>query len=373
MVAERRAWIIGGVGLFGTAVGWIVAPTQFPHAWLAALTCWVGWPLGSIALVLIHALTGGRWGRAIRQQLATGIATLPLVLPALLPLLFVQHALYPWMRPEVAAHLDNRFYLNPPFFYARGIVYLSSWLGLGFLVLRALRHKNPEPVLGRMAPLGLIVLALTITFSAIDCTLSLEPQFKSSIYGLLVGSEVVLLALSVAVMGTVFAARDSRSNGAEDGEGRRGRERGETGESGESGADLGRLLFGLLVFWAYLDFMQLLIVWNSNLPDEAPWYVRRLIGGWAIIAVIVAGLHFILPFFALIFPRVQRSRAAVGWLAALLVLIEVPRAWWMVIPAGGRNLSVLDVTAMMAVLGPAAGIALRARRRAALPGAVLHA
>lgn len=343
--AEQSAWIIGGGGLLGSVIGWIVAPAQFPHAWLAALTCWVGWPLGSLALIFIHALTGGRWGFAIRGQLAMGIATLPLVLPAVLPVLFVLPRLYPWMHPEVAAQLDNRFYLNAPFFYARGIVYLIVWLGLGVLVLRALRQKDPEPILHRMAPLGLILLALTVTFSAIDYTLSLEPHFKSSIYGMLVGSEAVLLALSVAVMGTAAARR---------------------AQGGETVHDLGRLLFGLLVLWAYLDFMQLLIIWNSDLPEEAAWYLKRLVGGWALVAALIAVFHFILPFFALIWPQVQRSRRAMGWLGALLVVIEVPRAWWIVIPASGRNLSLVDVVAMMAVLGLAAGMALRAFRSAGL-------
>jgi hypothetical protein len=129
---------------------------------------------------------------------------------------------------------------------------------------------------------------------------------------------------------------------------------------------LGRLLFGLLVLWAYLDFMQLLIIWNSDLPEEAAWYLKRLVGGWALVAALIAVFHFILPFFALIWPQVQRSRRAMGWLGALLVVIEVPRAWWIVIPASGRNLSLVDVVAMMAVLGLAAGMALRAFRSAGL-------
>ena len=338
---EQGAWIVSGVGLIGSAIGWIVAPAQFPHAWLAALTGWIGWPLGSIALVLIHALTGGRWGWVIRPQLVTGIVTLPLVLPALVPILFVLHALYPWMHPEVAAHLDNQFYLNAPFFFGRGIVYLIVWLGLAALVLRTLRHDNPEPILYRIAPPGLILLALTITFAAFDYTLSMEPRFKSSVYGMLVGTEAVLLALSVAVATAALVSGPARSQAME---------------------DLGKLMLGLLVFWAYLDFMQLLIIWQSDLPTEAEWYVRRTTGGWGIVAAIVAGLHFVLPFFALLWPQLQRSRRAMGWVAALLVVIEIPRAWWIVIPAAGRSLSLVDLAAMLAVLGVAAAIALRAPR-----------
>jgi hypothetical protein len=131
--AERLAWFVGGVGLLATVVGWVVAPSAFPHAWLAAVTVWMGWPLGGMGLLLIHALTGGRWGEAIRPQLVAGMVTLPLLLPALIPLMTMLAALYPWVRADAALHLDNRFYLNLPFFVCRVIVYLIVWFGLAQL------------------------------------------------------------------------------------------------------------------------------------------------------------------------------------------------------------------------------------------------
>src|ERR1700733_5635983 len=97
---ERGAWIVAAVGLVGCVIGATLAPRDFPHAWVAALVYWLGWPLGSLGLVLIHALTGGRWGLAIRAQLAAGIGTLPLVLPALVPVLLLRHVLYPWTEPS---------------------------------------------------------------------------------------------------------------------------------------------------------------------------------------------------------------------------------------------------------------------------------
>lgn len=343
---EHGAWIIAAVASVACAIAWMADPLQFPHAWLAALTCWVGWPLGSLALIFIHALTGGRWGLAIRGQLLAGVATLPLMLPAAIPIWLRLRALYPWMHPEIAAHLDNRFFLNAPFFYLRAMLYLLVWLGLGFLVQRAARRPDPQPTLYRLAPLGLILLALTVTFSAIDFTLSMEPHFKSSIYGMLIGCEAVLLALSIAVLATALTPDAERP---------------------ETVRDLGRLLFGLLVLWAYLDFMQILIVWNSDLPDESAWYLERLVGGWKIVAASIAMFHFILPFFALIWPQVQRSRKLMGVVAAVLVLIEVPRAWWIVIPTSGRDFGWVDVAAMLAVCGVGAGMALRAGRGADSP------
>jgi hypothetical protein len=351
---EQGAWALGTLGVAGSALGWALRPAEFPHAWLAALAFWVGWPIGSLALIFIHALTGGRWGYEIRDELATGIATLPLLLPAGLPILFVLPRLYPWMQPVVAAHLNNRFYLNAPFFYIRCLVYVAVWLGLGFRVLRALNEKDGESILYRLAPAGLILLALSVTFSAIDFTLSMDPHFKSSIYGVLIGCESVLLALAVAVIGKAMA---------------RG------GESSRMDRDLGRLLFALLVLWAYLDFMQILIIWNSDLPEEAVWYLRRLHGWWLGVAWLIAACHFILPFFALIWPQTQRSRRMMGSVAALLVLIEALRVWWIIIPAARRGLEWVDVAAMVAMIGVASAMASRAARRSTLPpeGGTVHA
>ncbi len=74
----------------------------------------------------------------------------------------------------------------------------------------------------------------------------------------------------------------------------------------------------------------------------------------------VAGGHFGLPFFALIWPPVQRSPRAIAAVAALLVLSEMVRGWWVVVPASGSGLGLVDVAAMLGLLGIAAVLALRA-------------
>lgn len=340
LTVERGAWLVGGAGIVASSIGWMTSPAQFPYAWLAAVTCFLGWPLGSMALVLIHALTGGRWGYAIRPQLVRGIATLPVLLAALVPLVPVAHALYPWASSRISGQLPNHFYLNTPFVCVRAALYATVWLVLALKVRRALRQDDSQARLYRLAPPGLMLLALTVTFASIDGTLSLEPQFKSSIYGMLVCTESILLALSIALAGMARAAGPGDIPALR---------------------DLSRLLLALVVLWAYLDFMQILIIWNSNLPDEAGWYVERLAGRWAALAIVIAALHFLLPFLALLWPAVQRSRAAIISIAALLALMEIPRAWWTVIPASGRGLGWVDAAAMMAVLGIGAAVALRTR------------
>jgi hypothetical protein len=346
--AERTAWVVGILGVIGALIGWIVVPTAFPHAWLAALTVWMGWPVGCMGLLLVHALTGGRWGYAIRPQLIAGMLTLPLLLPALIPLLIQLPALYPWMHPDVAAHLDNRFYLNLPFFIGRRIVYVILWLGLSALMLRALRRESPDAALARIAPLGLIMLAITVTYSAIDTTMSLDPQFASSVYGLIAIAQIGLFALSVSLFAAAVGSPPDDS----------------------TMRSLGQLLLGLLILWAYLDFMQVLIVWQSDLAKQVPWYILRWSGSWGIVAGVVAACHFLLPFFALIWPQVQRSRRAIAVVTALLILSEVVHGWWLVVPASGRGFGPIDVLAMLGLLGIAAATALRATLLLGIPETV---
>jgi hypothetical protein len=344
--AERTAWAVGGLGLVGTAVCWIIAPSAFPHAWLAALTVWLGWPLGCMGLLLIHSLTGGRWGEALRPQLIAGMITLPLLLPALIPLLIVFPSLYPWARPE-ASQLGNHFYLNVPFFAGRGIAYLIVWFGLGGLILRALRRAKPDRGLSRIAPAGLILLAITITFAAIDTTMSLNPDFASSAYGLIALAETGLLALAVSLLAAAWRAPPVA----------------------EVTSNLGQLLLALVILWAYLDFMQVLIVWQSDLAADALWYVVRSSGIWAGVAMAVAAGHFALPFSVLLRPQLRSSLRGIAVVAGLLIVSAVLEGWWLVVPASGLGLGLVDAFAMLGVIGIAAAVALRAPLLPAMPEA----
>ena len=165
---EWVAWIAGVIGLAGSIAGWLIDPQAFAYALLAALILAIGWPLGSLALIHVHALTGGEWGYAIRQQLAFGIAALAIVLPAIIPIPFLAPLLYPWMHTDNTHGLLNLWYLNPGFFYGRGIVYGIIWLAIGGLTLLALRRTDPEPMLYRISPGCLILLALSVTFAAVN-------------------------------------------------------------------------------------------------------------------------------------------------------------------------------------------------------------
>lgn len=326
---EQGLWVLGALGLIGSAVGWALAPSVFGTAWLAALLLWLAWPVGSLALLLIHALTGGRWGPLIRPQLAVGIATMPLMLLAIIPLLLLAPSIYGWAQPGIAHTLGNTRYLNLPFYWGRvgGMVVL--WVVLSLLAL-----VIPRRVL---APPALALMFLAVTVFAVDTTLSREPHFNSTAFGMVIAAEWVLFALSIATLLTALGAV-ADSAGLE---------------------VLGKVLLVALILWGYLVFVQFLIVWNSDIGSEAPWYVDRAQHGWGIVAYIVFVAHFAVPLCVLVWPQFQRSRMALIAVSALLVAAEVPRAWWLVLPSGGRQVGWVDGVAMLATLALGAALALR--------------
>src|ERR1700712_714750 len=180
MTVERTAWAIGGIGLAAAVFGAFLRPDAFAFAWLSALTVCLRWPLGCLGLILVHALTGGRWRMPIRPWLLLGIGALPLLLPAIVPVLLLAPTLYPWARAGAGGGLDNGFYLNVPFATARWILYLIVWFGVGGLAVRRLRA---DVSIYGLAPPGLILLGLTANFAAIDALISLDPHFNSSEFG----------------------------------------------------------------------------------------------------------------------------------------------------------------------------------------------
>jgi hypothetical protein len=288
------------------------------RGWLAGWAFWIGFPIGALMLLLAHDLTGGRWGDTAKAPLKALATTLPVAALAFIPILLSLSLLYPWARPEEAQKLANTFYLNTPFFLARSAVYFVAWALLAFLAGRGTSLAAP----------GLIVMGVTATFASFDWLMSIEPDWGSSIYGMLVISGALLTALAAATLAATALMP--------------------VGESPRR--DLGSLLIAAILLWAYLAFMQFLIVWEGDIPTEITWYLKRLDGGWGWAALTVVLAQGLLPFLALLWPRIKRSRLGLAAVCGLLLAAHLLESWWLVLPG-------FDATGMI-WFAPAATLAI---------------
>lgn len=348
-------WICLGVGVAALALSLLRlwwAPAAFFRSYLPACLFWIGLPLGSLALLLVHGLTGGGWGAFLRPVLAASAGALPVNVLLFIPLAFGLGALYPWAAPgwhPESAGAGQAIWLRPGFFLGREAVVLAAWLGLAaapglfssrWTTAPAPRNSgsNPQRAAAGSA-LGLIVYGLTVTAFAIDWTMSLEPRWTSTNVGFLAAMEPLLAALAFCTLVSCLPAANRRRP---------------RGTPAPLLGDLGGLLLAFLLLWGYLAFQQFLTVWSENLPDKAIWYVQRQAGGWRAWSWVLAVLGGALPFFLLLSRRLKRDPRWLAVAAGLVLAGHVLDVYWQVMPAFHRapgGLSPLDAAPFLGIGG----------------------
>ena len=84
--------------------------------------------------------------------------------------------------------------------------------------------------------------------------------------------------------------------------------------------DIGKLLYGFTVFFAYLTFAHVLTYWYTNIPEETSYFITRLQKPWIYLIIAAPVLSFIIPFFMLI-PRASKLTFAVAFPVSLVVIL----------------------------------------------------
>ena len=362
----RPALLVGGVALGACVLGALLGAEHFFRSYLLAVVFWTGLPLGGLAVLALQHVTGGGWGIVIRRPLESATRTLPLLALLFLPLFLGLHELYEWTHAEVVAKdpvLSHKsLYLNVPFQAARLALYFGVWIAVAHYLNKwsLEQDRTGDRRIARklqMLSSGTLVLyALTVTFWSVDWVMSIEPHWFSTIYGVLfmTGQALAALAFAVAVL-VLLARRPPLSEVIGPGHYH----------------DLGKLLLAFVMFWAYVTFSQFLIVWSGNLPEEVPWYLARLRGGWGAVALGLVLLHFSLPFVLLLSRTVKRNPRTLAGVALIIVGMRFVDALWLILPAfsrGNFQLHWMDLAAPIGVGG--LWIALFARQlktRAILP------
>ena len=345
------------VAIFGSAAsayGYSNLNEQFYSAYLTAYLYWLGVALGCMGVAMLHGLTGGAWGLAIRRVIEAGYETLPLLALLFAPLWLNVERIYTWADPEVMRHNEllarKAGYLNVNGFHGRAIVYFVAWIAIAGLLNLASPNDNPDGEstrasrLQRTSALGFIAYGLTITLAAVDWVMSLEPEWYSTMYGVLYMGGQAVSGMSFALVVVLALGKFepwSRSVTAQ----RRN--------------DLGNLLLTFVMFWAYVAFMQYLIIWSGNLPDENVWYLHRSTGGWQYLVMSLMGLHFAAPFLLLLSRNLKRQAAGIFRVAVLLLVMRYVDLYWLVVPGfqrggsgtGGLAFHWLDLAALAAIGG----------------------
>jgi hypothetical protein len=345
-----RSLTTGIAGLALTALGLFIGPPgQFFRSYLWSYLFFIGLSLGCMAWLMTQHLSGGAWGVVIRRPAEAAARTLPLVALMFIPIALGIPYLYKWSHAEIVAADEilrhKHVYLNVPFFLGRAVVYLAGWLFCAWYLNRWSEAEDrsggitPHNKMAAISGAGLIFWGFAVTFMAVDWVLSLDPHWFSTMYGLLfiAGQALSSMAFLIALL-VLLSYRSPLSEAI----------------TPRHLHDLGKLLLACVMVWAYFSFSQFLIIWAGNLPDEIPWYLERLRGGWRYIGLLLVVGHFALPFALLLSRDLKRNYKLIAGIAIFILAMRFVDLYWNVAPdfmPGHFGISWMDFTAPIGIGG----------------------
>src|SRR5689334_22531106 len=333
----RSRSLVVGVVFSVLALGLTLGLSQwdlFLRSWLFSFMFWLGLTLGSLVLLMLQYTSGGNWGRLGRRIWEAAAGNWWLMFLFWIPIAIGMKELFPWAnRPAGAALAVFRahygpdkldYYLNPAFFLVRGVLYFAGWAALYYFLKRwSIREEagTTTPAqfvfIQNLSGFGIVFYGLTITFASIDWTMSLYPEWWSTVWGMLfmVGQVLTTFCFTIWLFTRLSEIEPVSRIFKVD-----------------YLHDFGKLMFAFVVLWAYLSFSQWLIIWSGNMLSEIRWYVMRLQNGWQYFGTILIFVHFVFPFALLLSRSLKRHARRIVFVCFLLLFMRLVDLFWLTAP-----------------------------------------
>jgi hypothetical protein len=315
------------LGLVLAGVGYATNHERFAFSYLTGFAWMVTIGLGALFFILIQHLTKAGWSVAARRHMEWISTILPVAAIMFLGVVFFAHHIYHhWMGPDAAKDellVAKSGWLNPGFFYIRAVIYFVVW---AFFVWWFGKTSMKQDVTGdagltssmqKVSAPATLLSALTLTFAAFDWLMSLDPHWFSTIFGVYIFSGGMTSSLSLLALITIALQRAGLLQKV---------------STVEHQHDIGKLLFGFTVFWAYIAFSQFILIWYANIPEETIFYLHRWEGNWKLISLLLLVGHFVLPFLYLLPRTTKRNPIALGAGAVLMLFMHYVDMYWLVMP-----------------------------------------
>ena len=344
---QRRVGILAVLAAVASLLGFFLNPLEFFSSYLVGFMLCLGAAFGSLGMLMVSHLSGGRWAVVLRRPLEAAAQTFPLLALLFVPIWLGRTVLYAWSRAADVArdpglqHL--RGYLNLPAVTGRAVLYFLVWIIFARLLVR---YSNQQDAghggrlltqrLENVSGVGLLLGAITISFAAIDWVMALLPAWSSSIFGLIIiaGEGLTTIALMVILCSRLaqlapFDRIYTRQRFHE----------------------LGKWMLMFVLLFAYFSFSQLLIIWSGNLPDEIKFYLLRINAGWLAVTLLFVIGHFALPFALLLSSSLKKQAGKLALLAAFILCMRWVELYWLVFPtlAGHAHLNWQNVVVPVAL------------------------
>ena len=347
-----KALVVGVVGAAATAAGAFLDADRFYVSYLTGWLLWYTVASGSLGLLLMHHLSGGKWGIVLRRPMEAAARTIPFMALLALPMLVSLDKIYLWAdraRVESDELLKHKaVYLNTTAFIGRFVFAMVLFSVLAYVLSKKSAAQDAQGDVGRaysmqqVSGLGFLAFVIVTSFVGFDWVMSVDPYWFSSLYGAIFLSGSAIAALTFLILVANFLVQRQPMAGV---------------FSSKRFHDFGTLLFAFVMFFTYLTLSQFIIAYQGNLPEEVVWFRDRFGGVWGYVAWGLLLFHFFFPFLILLSRAVKRRAATLAKIAGFVLVMRWLDLVWQSRPslahggAGGLDFSWIDLTAPLAVGG----------------------
>lgn len=345
-----------GMGLLALGVVLGVAAFFVDHSravfnYLIAFTFLISIGVGALFLIALDYTSGADWSVPIRRVVEFFAAIIPILAVLVIPLLFNVGELFHWSHPEAVAEdkilQGKSSYLNVTFFIVRVFALIGIWSLFYFFIVKNSRKQDTtrDQKLTtknlRLSAIFIPIFAVTITISAIDWLMSIEPHWFSTMIGVYFFSGVVIAALAAVTLTTVLLKENGYLHPA---------------LTNDHLYSLGALLFAFINFWGYIAFSQYMLIWYADLPEETFWFMQRWEGSWSIFSIGLIIIHFVVPYIALVSQPSKMNPKTLKFISVWLLFAHLYDLFWFVMPevnelSAGYSFSWIDLVFPIAVVG----------------------
>lgn len=305
------------------------------HSYLANFMFVMTIALGALFFILIQFVSRAGWSTSVRRIAELLMSTIPLLAILFVPILVMVFSgrsdPYEWNAPDqvhssvIKAKIDVG-YLTKEWFALRAIFYFFLWSMMAKFFFGHSRKQDltgdVEHSLARQKWSGpcIMIFALSVSFAAFDWLMSIDADWYSTIFGVYVfaAGMMAFFATMILIGMALQQAGKVRSF-----------------ISVEHFHDMGKFMFGFIMFWSYIAFSQLLLYWYGNIPEETYWFAVRLKDGWSYVSYALIPLHFAIPFLGTISRHVRRHRLGLSFWAVWALVVHWLDMTFLVMPNAG--------------------------------------
>jgi TRAP-type C4-dicarboxylate transport system permease small subunit len=290
-------------------------PERAWQAYLINFLLWSGIAQGAVLFSTVMHMTKARWSGPLSGLSESFAAFFPLSFILFLLLFLGKTHIFPWLHEDLHG---KEIWLNIPFLFTRDCIGLLVlyFTGFGYLynalqlridpnqpdgkfrksIVNAWQrnNRNPQRIRSRMTMwAGFYILAFAIVLCLIgyDLVMSMDPHWISTLFGAYHFVKAFFVGLGALIILAAFI---------------RIRKGDTSGLKAAHFHDIGKLFFAFCLLWADFFYVQLMVIYYGNIPEETHYViVRTILTPWNRLAWGVFIVCFVAPFFILLNKKIK--------------------------------------------------------------------